>query len=61
MQSSDWKERIGGLRFSDGQAKKMFVHLELDELNHNSVEIVIYVVGLQIATIDRNGDISISL
>lgn len=62
MVSKDWREKIGGYRFDGSAEKKLAIHLELDSLEVNSnVEIQVYVIGLQIATIDPTGDVTLSL
>lgn len=62
MVSKDWKEKIGGYRFDGAAEKKLAIHLELDSLESGaSAEIQVYVVGLQVATIDSTGDVTLSL
>lgn len=65
MNQKDWKEKIGGLRFDSSQNRKMNLHLELEDFaggyNQNNLKLQIYVIGLQIATIKRDGSIELGL
>lgn len=60
MSKQDWRERVGGFKFSDQKSRKIFMHLELSEITE-PLNIQVYCIGLQIAAISPKGDVQLLL